>query len=98
MIGETPAFGGRLKACHSVEVPFVFDTLSVIGEGHAKPGAQALADRVSRTWATFARTGKADWPAYTTDKRTTMVFDDQCRTVDDPDGAVRPLWLEAATG
>jgi para-nitrobenzyl esterase len=95
---ETPAFGGRLKSCHSVEVPFVFDTLHVIGEHHLKPGAQALADRVSRTWATFARTGKTDWSAYTPDKRTTMVFDDQCRTVDDPDGEVRSLWQQAATG
>ena len=66
---ETPAFGGRLKAPHSVEVPFVFDTLSVIGEPHRKPGAQALADRVSKTWATFARNGKADWAPYTADKR-----------------------------
>ena len=95
---ETPAFGGKLKSCHSVEVPFVFDTLHVIGEHHMKPGAQALADRVSRTWATFARTGKCDWPTYDSAKRTTMVFDDNCRTVDDPDGAVRPLWQQAATG
>jgi para-nitrobenzyl esterase len=95
---QTPAYGGRLKACHSVEVPFVFDTLHVIGEAHHKPGAQALADRMSRTWASFARTGKADWPMYTTAKRTTMVFDDQCRTVDDPDGAVRPIWAEVANG
>jgi para-nitrobenzyl esterase len=95
---ETPAFGGRLKACHSVEVPFVFDTLHVIGQHHMKTGAQALVDRVSRTWATFARTGKADWPAYTTGSRTTMVFDDHCRTVDDPDGDVRPIWQEIATG
>ena len=42
-------------------------------------------------------TGKADWPAYTTAKRTTMVFDDECRTVDDPDGEVRPIWSEVAT-
>jgi len=94
---ETPAFDGKLKACHSVEVPFVFDTLKVIGERHQKPDAQALADRVSRTWATFARTGKADWPAYTTDKRSTMVFNDDSRTVDDPDKDVRPLWSKAAT-
>jgi len=94
---ESPAYGGRLKSCHSVEVPFVFDMLHVIGEHHHKPGAQALADKVSKTWADFARTGKCDWPAYTAAKRTTMVFDDTCRTVDDPDGAVRPLWAEAAT-
>ena len=34
---ETPAFGGRLKSPHSVDVPFVFDTLDVIGEAHRKP-------------------------------------------------------------
>jgi len=94
---ETPAFDGKLKACHSVEVPFVFDSLKVIGERHQKPGAQALADKVSKTWAGFARTGKVDWPAYTADKRTTMVFNDESRTVDDPDKDVRPLWSKVAT-
>lgn len=93
---ESPAFGGRLKSCHSVEVPFVFDTLDVIGERHRKPGAQALADRVSQSWVAFARTGKADWPAYTADKRPVMVFDDTCKVVDDPDGEVRPLWNKVA--
>ncbi|SEP37820.1 para-nitrobenzyl esterase [Rhodospirillales bacterium URHD0017] len=101
---ETPAFGGRLKSSHSVEVPFVFDTLHVIGEGHRKSGAQALADRVSRTWATFARNGDPRneaipaWPAYTAARRATMLFDDKCRVVDDPDGEVRPLWSKVATG
>jgi para-nitrobenzyl esterase len=94
---ETPAFGGRLKSCHSVEVPFVFDTLHVIGDIHEKKGAQALADRVSKTWATFARGGTCDWPAYDLRTRTTMQFGDSCGTVDDPDGEVRPLWQQAAT-
>jgi len=94
---QTPAFGGRLKSCHSVDVPFVFDTLHVIGEAHRKSGAQALADRVSKTWASFARSGRADWPAYDTNRRTTMVFDDQCRTVDDPDGEVRAPWVKVLT-
>jgi para-nitrobenzyl esterase len=94
---ETPSFEGKLKACHSVEVPFVFDTLGVIGERHHKPGAQALAERVSGVWASFARTGKAPWAPYTTDTRTTMVFNDESTTVNDPDGDVRPLWIEVAT-
>ncbi|MFI5034238.1 MAG: carboxylesterase family protein, partial [Reyranellales bacterium] len=94
---ETPAFEGKLKACHSVEVPFVFDTLGVIGERHHKPNDQALADRVSKTWATFARTGKADWAPYTADKRTTMMFNDESKAVDDPDKDVRPLWAKVAT-
>lgn len=100
---RTPAYGGRLKSCHSVEVPFVFDTLHVIGEQHRKPGAQMLAAKVSKTWAEFARTGRCDWPAYTAPKRTTMVLDDEFgggsgRTIDDPDGEVRPLWTRVATG
>ncbi|MBN9087055.1 MAG: carboxylesterase/lipase family protein [Reyranella sp.] len=94
---ETPAFDGKLKSCHSIEVPFVFDTLKVIGERHHKPGAQALADKVSKTWATFARTGKADWAPYTADRRTTMVFNDDSKTIDDPDKDVRPLWTTVAT-
>ena len=103
---ETPAFGGKLKAPHSVEVPFVFDTLAVIGEAHRKPGAQELADCVSATWAAFARTGDPNnksipaWPAYgsyTADKRTTMLFNDECKVVADPDGEVRPLWSKIAT-
>jgi len=94
---ETPAFDGKLKSCHSVEVPFVFDSLKVIGERHQKSGAQAVADKVSKTWATFARTGKADWAPYTADKRTTMVFNDDSRAVDDPDKDIRPLWSKVAT-
>ena len=101
---ETPAFGGRLKSSHSVEVPFVFDTLGVIGDAHHKPLAQALADRVSRTWATFARNGDPAneaipvWPAYSAARRATMLLDDECRVVDDPDGEVRLLWSKVATG
>jgi para-nitrobenzyl esterase len=101
---QTPAFDGRLKAPHSVDVPFVFDTLDVIGEAHRKPGAQALADRVSRTWATFARSGAPDndlipaWPAYEAGRRATMLFDDECRVVDDAEGEVRLLWDKVATG
>jgi para-nitrobenzyl esterase len=101
---ETPAFGGRLKAPHSVDVPFVFDTLHVIGDAHRTSRAQALADRVSKTWATFARTGDPgneaipSWPAYAVERRATMLLDDDCRVVDDPDGEVRPLWSKVATG
>ncbi len=99
----SPAYDGRLKSPHSMDVPFVFDTLHVIGEAHRKPRAQTLADRVSKAWATFARTGDPGhstlpaWPAYDTMRRATMTFDDVCRVVDDLDGEVRPLWEKVAT-
>jgi para-nitrobenzyl esterase len=100
---ETPAYGGRLRSPHSMEVPFVFDTLGVIGEQHKKEGYQALADKVSKTWATFARTGDPSnpslpaWPAYSADHRNTMLFNDTCQVVVDPDGEARQLWSKAAT-
>lgn len=101
---ETPAFNGRLKSCHSIDVPFVFDTLHVIGDIHEKPGAQALADKVSKAFATFARSGNPnhkglpEWPAYDAARRATMTFDDECKVVDDPDGEVRSVWEKVATG
>ena len=58
---------------------------------------------MSKTWAAFARTGDPAnaaipaWPAYTDGRRATMILDDTCRVVDDPDGEVRPLWVEIAT-
>jgi para-nitrobenzyl esterase len=100
---ETPAYDGRLRSPHSMEVPFVFDTLSVIGDKHQKPGAQALADKVSKTWATFARKGDPAsdalpaWPTYSAERRNTMLFDDTCQVVVDPDGEARQLWTKTAT-
>jgi para-nitrobenzyl esterase len=100
---ETPAYDGKLKSPHSMEVPFVFDTLAVIGEQHKKEGYQALADKVSKTWATFARTGNPAhpalpaWPTYSANQRDTMIFNDTCIVVVDPDGEARQLWSKAAT-
>ena len=81
----------------------MFDTLAVIGEVHAKPRAQDLADRVSATWAAFAKNGDPNnksipaWPPYTSDKRTTMVLNDTCVAEADPDGEARPVWSRIAT-
>ena len=100
---ETPAYDGRLRTPHSMEVPFVFDTLEVIGAQHQKPHAQDLADTVSKTWATFARTGNPAnpslpaWPAYSADRRNTMIFNDACQVAVDPDGEARQLWSKVAT-
>jgi carboxylesterase type B len=55
------------------------------------------------TWASFTRNGDPGnksiptWPAYTADKRATMVFNDACQVSGDPDGEARPLWSKIAT-
>lgn len=97
---ETPAFGGKLKAYHALDVPFVFDTLDVVGATDRSPEALDLARCISATWAQFARTGNPanaaipSWPAYTAPARATMVFNAQCRIVNDEGGKRRALWKD----
>lgn len=88
---RTPMLGGRLKAPHALELPFVFDNLAK-ARGWVGDGAdlQPLADRVSGAWAAFARTGNPShggvphWPPYETGRRATMFFNNECQVVNDP--------------
>jgi para-nitrobenzyl esterase len=88
----TPVMGGKLKAAHGVELPFVFDNLDksprIVGRG---ANLQPLADKVAGAWTAFARSGKPDhaglphWPPYETDTRATMIFNNECKVVNDPE-------------
>lgn len=99
---QTPVLDGRLRAFHCSELPFVFDNTdrceNVTGGG---PEARALAAKISETWIRFARTGDPNhsalpkWPAFTPDKRSTMIFDNVCSTRDDPDGEELKALAEA---
>ena len=91
--------GGRLKAMHTTDIPLAFDNLAAPGSPIApSPWAQAMADRVSATFAAFARTGDPNnaaiprWSPYTLRRRATLVFDRTTRLVDDPRGAERRLF------
>jgi para-nitrobenzyl esterase len=96
---ETPILNGRLRSCHALEIPFVFDNLSAgrnfTGEG---PERAALAENMSEAWLAFARDGRPgyrglpSWPAYDLDDRATMIFDTECRVENDPGGEVRRAW------
>jgi para-nitrobenzyl esterase len=97
---ETPVFGGRLKAFHALDVPFVFDTIDLVGSTDRGAVAHDLARRMSATWATFARTGRPDnpaippWPAYTHAERATLILDRECRVANDYGRETRLLWKE----
>jgi para-nitrobenzyl esterase len=98
---ESPVEGGKWKALHAVDVPFVMDTVaatsSMIGIGSEQ---QRLADFMSEAWIAFARTGNPQtkmlpkWPTFNTTRRATMIFNVTPRVADDPDSAERRL-LEA---
>ena len=95
---QSPAHGGRLKAHHAMDLPFVFDNPDVADTTAGAPGAHELAARMSATWIAFARNGIPDnpaipsWPAYTLAERATMIFDNACRVARDPDREARLLW------
>jgi para-nitrobenzyl esterase len=95
---SSPALGGRLRAPHTVEIPFVFDNTEIPAVMTKSPTAKALAAQTSSAWIAFARTGNPNhsglphWPAYTTADRATMTFDTTCRVVNDPGSAERQFW------
>lgn len=100
---QTPVLGGRLKAPHALDLPFVFDTTEIADATRGASGASALAALMSASWAAFARTGSPnvsglpDWPAYSAEQRAVMAFDTPCRVDRDPDRDARLLWSQVAT-
>ena len=87
----SPAGGGRLRAMHCMDIPFVFDTIdesqSIVGSGTDRRG---LADRMSGAWVAFARTGNPNhallpkWEPFAPASRHTMMFGHECRVAADP--------------
>jgi len=53
---------------------------------------------MSEAWIAFNRRGNPEtpklpaWPAYELTKRSTMVFNNECRVAEDPAAAERHLW------
>ena len=99
---ETPVFGGKLKAFHALDVPFVFETIDAVGATDRGPVAYSLSRRIATTWTAFARNGKPDnpeiphWAAYTASERATLVLNGETRVANDYGGEVRLLWKEIA--
>ena len=90
---RSPQSGGRLGAAHSVEIPFVFDTLGLGTEpllGPAPP--QSLATAMHAAWVAFAAVGDCGWPKYDLAHRPTMHFDTASEVVDDPLAPKLALW------
>jgi para-nitrobenzyl esterase len=97
---RSPVREGKLRTFHTLEIPFVFDNVdaakSMTGSGQDR---YELAARVSSAWVAFARSadpnhpGLPKWTPYDNTRRATMIFDNECKLVDDPHGAEqRLLW------
>jgi para-nitrobenzyl esterase len=86
-------------AWHTAELAFCFDNTKRCEQGTGNtPEALALVKKMATAWANFARTGNPSQPGLTwtaTDptRCQTMVFDNRCRMVDDPEGELRRILL-----
>ena len=53
-----------MRSPHTIEIPFVFNNIEIAGPLISKmPEAYALAEKVSASWAAFARTGNPECSA-----------------------------------
>ena len=91
---QPPMFEGRIGACHTIEMPFVFDNLDKKGfEGlMGLNPPQQVADAMHAAWVAFATSGNPGWPQYDLKRRATMRFDTTSEPVEDPGAAERVLW------
>ncbi|WOF42023.1 carboxylesterase family protein [Sphingopyxis indica] len=77
-----PAFVYQLdfeQAKHTDDIGLSFGTMP-----DSTPAQRAMSDTVMDAYVRFARTGDPGWPAYTLERRETMIFDTQSRVASDP--------------
>ena len=95
---QSPMLEGA-GAWHTAELAFCFDNTKRCEQGTGNtPEAQALAKKMATAWANFAKTGNPSQPGLTwtptdPDSCKTMVWDNDCRMVDDPEGELRKILL-----
>ena len=96
---QTQILDGVAGAWHTAELQFCFDNTKRCEQGTGNtPEAQALAKKMAASWAAFAATGNPSVPGLKwspTDPETnkTMIWDNECRMVNDPDAEARKIIL-----
>ena len=96
---QTPILDGLPGAWHTAELQFCFDNAKRCEQGTGNtPEAQALAKKMASSWAAFAAAGNPStsglkWEPTDPETNKTMVWDNECRMVNDPDGEARKIIL-----
>jgi len=95
---ESDYLGYLFKACHALEIPFVFDNVDAALLTGTRPNRYELAAAVSEAWLAFARNGNPShpgipkWEPYTIEDRATMLLDVPCRMESDPGREELDAW------
>jgi para-nitrobenzyl esterase len=94
----SPGFNGKFGAVHGTDVSASFYNVRdpIVGVGSAV--GSLMCKRLATTWCTFAATGDPNnaeiphWPAYDTEDRAVMFFDETMHVENDPRAEMRSFW------
>jgi para-nitrobenzyl esterase len=98
LVWSAPARDGALGACHNLDVPLTFGTLTghlgfLIGEA-GRSEAAGLSALVRGAWTSFAATGEPGWPAYDDEHRLAYLIDLDPVVARYPEDASHQLWRD----
>ncbi|HYQ58596.1 MAG TPA: carboxylesterase family protein [Draconibacterium sp.] len=92
---QSPVNDGSLGGAHGMELPFMFNNIelacSLTG---CTEEAYKLEDKISSAWINFVKTGDPnaknlpDWETYTAQSGATMIFDNECKVLNNHDKAL----------
>ncbi|MHA1992803.1 MAG: carboxylesterase/lipase family protein [Candidatus Hodarchaeales archaeon] len=99
---KTPFENNRYGAMHAMEIAFVFgsfweDYLFTFPKKTVE--TESLSNNMMNAWVLFAKTGNPNhdgipnWPTYDIEKRSTIIFDNEIVTWDDPLKKEREMWF-----
>lgn len=98
---ESLVLGGLLKACHALEIPFVWNSFSksnatkLTGDS---PDLSKIAEQMHQAWIAFAHNGNPNtkaiphWPNYELRNRPTLLLNTESYVENDPDRLGRLRW------
>jgi len=98
-IWQTPILDGVPGAWHTAELQFCFDNTKRCEQGTGNTSeAQVLAKKMASSWAAFAANGKPSipgipWEPSDPETNKSMLWDNDCRMVNDPEGEARRIIL-----
>jgi para-nitrobenzyl esterase len=90
LMWETDYQNHLYKACHTLDIPMVFNNENDVPLTGSRPDKHELAAAMCGAWSAFARYGNPShpgipqWKPYTIKERSTMILDVPCRPVMDP--------------
>lgn len=101
---ESPSMRGAMRACHALDLPFMFGTYGQPGQDRfagTGPSVETLSARMMDAWLAFAKSGDpslpqvsgGEWPVYEPERRATMVFDVKSGLELAPYDEERAVWV-----